>query len=343
VSLSIINPIEHPNWDHLLLTNDQTAFFHTAAWAKVLRDAYGYKPFYLTITENGALAGLIPVMEIKSLLTGKRGVSLPFTDLCEPVAKDGETFTALLKEATAVGRRAGWKHLELRGGKSYLQQEPASAEYLVHTLELNADEAKVEAKLKPTIRRNIRKAQKEGVTARLERSLEAMDTYYRLHCLTRQRHGLPPQPWSFFRKIYDYIISAGKGFVALAGYQNQWIAGAVYVLFRDQAIYKYGASDRSFQHLRPNNLVMWEAIRWCCHNAVRTFSFGRTEPENEGLLQFKRGWGGVESKLIYHRYDLRGHRFIADTSQSHKLNGLFRRMPVPLLRISGRLLYRHMG
>jgi CelD/BcsL family acetyltransferase involved in cellulose biosynthesis len=343
VNFPINNPAEHPDWDDLLLTNDQASFFHTAAWARVLCDAYDYKPLYLTLKENGRLVGLMPVMEIKSLLTGKRGVSLPFTDMCEPLAKDEETFAALLKAVTAVGMRAGWKYLELRGGKSYLRQEPVSAEFLAHTLELNADETKVEAKLKPTIRRNIRKAQKEGVTAKLECSLEAMEAYYRLHCVTRQRHGLPPQPWSFFRKIYDHIIASGHGFVALAGYQNQWIAGAVYVLFRDQAIYKYGASDRNFQHLRPNNLVMWAAIRWCCHNAIRTFSFGRTEPENEGLLQFKRGWGGVENKLTYYRYDLRGHRFVANASQSHKLNSLFRRMPVPLLRMSGHLLYRHMG
>jgi CelD/BcsL family acetyltransferase involved in cellulose biosynthesis len=343
MNLSIINPIEHPNWDHLLLTNDQTTFFHTASWARVLRDVYGYKPLYLTITQNGGLAGLMPVMEIKSLLTGKRGVSLPFTDMCEPVAKDEETFAALFKEAAAVGRRSGWKHLELRGGRSYLPHEPASVEYLVHTLELNADASKVDAKLKPTIRRNIRKAQKEGVTVKLERSQEAMDSYYRLHCVARRRHGLPPQPWSFFRKIYDHIVAAGKGFVALAEYQNQWIAGAVYVLFRDQAIYKYGASDRNSQHLRPNDIVMWEAIRWCCHNAVRTFNFGRTELENEGLLQFKRGWRGVENKLTYYRYDLRGHRFVANTNQSHKLNSLIRRMPVLLLRMSGHLLYRHVG
>jgi len=60
---------------------------------------------------------------------------------------------------------------------------------------------------------------------------------------------------------------------------------------------KYGASEKAYHHLRPNNLIMWEAIKWCAQNGFKTFSLGRTEPENEGLLQFKQGWGTTE-KII---------------------------------------------
>jgi hypothetical protein len=37
--IQIINPCSYPHWDSLLETSDQTTFFHTAAWAKVLREA----------------------------------------------------------------------------------------------------------------------------------------------------------------------------------------------------------------------------------------------------------------------------------------------------------------
>ncbi|RPJ11072.1 MAG: methicillin resistance protein, partial [Deltaproteobacteria bacterium] len=77
MNISILNPIEHPDWDDLLLTADRATFFHTTAWARVLSESYGYKPLYFAAIDNGKLAGLIPVMEIDSWLTGKRGVSLP--------------------------------------------------------------------------------------------------------------------------------------------------------------------------------------------------------------------------------------------------------------------------
>ena len=78
---------------------------------------------------------------------------------------------------------------------------------------------------------------------------------------------------------------------------DQVIAGAVYFLFRDTVIFKYGAFNKHYQILRPNNLVMWETIRWCCTNGFHHFSLGRTDPDNEGLLQFKRGWAVRENKI----------------------------------------------
>ena len=343
MNVTAVNPLQDPAWDSLLETNDRTTFFHTSAWARGLNESYGYAPHYLTVVQGGQLSGLLALMAVESCLTGKRGVSLPFSDECQPVAADQETFDALFNEAIATGRRSGWKYVEIRGGTDFLPNAPPAATHYVHTLELSPDEAGVSRRFKSNIRRNIQKAEKEGVAVAIERSREALAAFYELHCGTRRHHGLPPQPWSFFAKIYEHIVAAGKGFVALAGYRDRWIAGAVYALYRDQAIYKYGASDRAAQHLRPNNLVMWEAIRWCCRNAVRSFSFGRTEPENEGLLQFKRGWGTSESTLTYYRYDLKVNRFVAGTTSAGKLNGLFRRMPVPMLRMAGNLLYRHMG
>jgi hypothetical protein len=39
MNIQIINPTLYPHWDDLLITNPETTFFHTAAWAKVLREA----------------------------------------------------------------------------------------------------------------------------------------------------------------------------------------------------------------------------------------------------------------------------------------------------------------
>lgn len=343
MNLHIINPVDHPDWDSLLPTSGQASFFHTAGWARVLSQTYGYKARYFTITDNGLIVGLMPVMEIKSLLTGKRGVSLPFTDACVPLAEDRETFALLLKESVAFGRQAGWKHLEFRGAKSWMPPGPASSMHLVHALELSADEMEVSARFKPNVRRNIRKSKKEGVKVRLMHSLGAMAAYYRLHCGTRRYHGLPPQPWLFFKKMHEHIIGPGKGFIALAEFQNRWIAGAVFLQHRDQAIYKYGASDIRFQRLRPNNLVMWEALRWCCRNNVRRFSFGRTDPKNEGLRHYKNGWGAVEDRLLYHRLDLRSSCFVGTHGTPKSSSAVFKSLPLPMLRLAGRLLYRHVG
>ncbi|MCJ7500798.1 GNAT family N-acetyltransferase, partial [bacterium] len=107
---------------------------------------------------------------------------------------------------------------------------------------------------------------------------------------------------------------------------------------------KYGASDKKYQNLRANNLLMWEAIRTYSSQGARTFHFGRTEPENTGLLQFKNGWGAVEGRLEYSKYDFKSKTWIPNPgSVSGFHTHLFSRMPLFALNLVGRILYRHMG
>ena len=42
-------------------------------------------------------------------------------------------------------------------------------------------------------------------------------------------------------------------------------------------------------------------IRWACENGYRELDFGRTDLEQDGLREFKRGWGAEESPL-HHTY-----------------------------------------
>jgi len=162
--------------------------------------------------------------------------------------------------------------------------------------------------------------------------------------LTRKMHGLPPQPSSFFRKVYQHIISKGHGFVALASHEGKTVAAAVYFNFGNKSLFKYGASDKRYQHIRPNNLIMWEAIKWYSQKGYTTLCFGRTEPENKGLRQFKAGWGAEERIVNYYKYDLIKEAYIKDSLKVRGFhNKVFTTMPMPLLRITGSLLYKHMG
>ena len=143
--IDIIDPTQFPDWDSLILRHSEASFFHSAAWAMVLQRAYGFRPLYFTIFEGGLLSACLPVMEIDSFLTGRRGVSLPFSDYCEPLASSQEEFQELFTEATEYGKQHGWKSLELRGGGSFLNSHPSSSTYLLHTLDLTGGEKAVYA------------------------------------------------------------------------------------------------------------------------------------------------------------------------------------------------------
>jgi hypothetical protein len=88
---------------------------------------------------------------------------------------------------------------------------------------------------------------------------------------------------------------------------------------------------------------MWKAIEWLAENGFKKFSFGRTEPENNGLLQFKRGWGAKEKKLNYYKYDLKQDSFVSEKPGTKSSYNIFKMMPLPLLKFTGNILYRHVG
>lgn len=328
----------------MLLENEGSSFFYSAGWARVLCESYRYNPLYFALTENNKLMALLPFMEIKSVLTGKRAVSLPFTDHCEPLIAGGSNFHDMFKQAAELGRRSGWKYIELRDAGEFLLDAPLSAFFYSHTLDIAGDENNLFSAFRDSTRRNISKAMKVGVNVSISNSIESLREFCRLNSLTRKKHGLPPQPAVFFRKIFEHVIEKGLGMIALAIHKNISLAGGVFFHFGTSAVYKYGASDEKYLHFRANNLVMWEAIKWYCQNGYRRLSFGRTEPQNSGLRQFKNGWGAREKIIKYYRYDLKSGAF-QGTKQNitgfH--NKIFSLMPHPMLSLAGKLLYRHIG
>jgi hypothetical protein len=215
-SLEIMNPMEIENWDSLALSSENSSIFHSAAWARVLHDSYNYRPLYFAQINENNFEVLIPLMEVASFITGRRGVSLPFTDICEPIINKEMAFENILNPIIRYGKNFGWKHIELRGGYEHQADIKSSSAYFNHILELNGDEKEIFKKFRSSTKRNIKKAVKEGVEVKICYNMEDIREFYRLNCLTRKFHGLPPQPWHFFKNVYRYIVSKQKGFVVQA-------------------------------------------------------------------------------------------------------------------------------
>ena len=118
------------------------------------------------------------------------------------------------------------------------------------------------------------------------------------------------------------------------------IAGAVFLTSGRTVVYKYGASEPAFWHLRPNHLIFWDAIRWSCENGFAAFDFGRSDFENQGLRNFKSGWGAVERPLVYTTVGGKLPR-VERLRRASLLPLLIRKSPLWLCRAIGEATYRH--
>jgi len=342
--IAVVDPAALADWDEKILSIPGCSFFHTSMWSDVLKESYRYRPVYFTEIEKGEIVSVLPVMGVESFLTGKRGVSLPFSDYCEPLVEDRARFNALIESILEFGRKQGWKYFELRGGRRFLNGTDQSGSFVGHEIDLSGGAGDVLATMRDSNRRNIKKAEKEGVRVEITTAPEAIKEFHRLNCMTRKEHGLPPQPQSFFQIFYENVITRGGGFISQAVFEDKIIASNVFILFGKKAIYKYGASDRKFNNLRANNLVMWKAIECCCEIGIENLEMGRTELDHEGLRQFKTGWNAREYEIGYYRYSFAEKKFKKGTfGVSSITQKFFRKLPAPILNAAGSLLYRHAG
>jgi CelD/BcsL family acetyltransferase involved in cellulose biosynthesis len=344
IEVKTLDPLSDSDWDRLVLSHPDCNFFHSAAWARVLGKTYRHKPIYLHFSRQGELVALVPMMEVRSSFTGRRGVCLPFSDFCSPLLFDKAEAGPVLDKLSELGRERNWKYFELRGGQEALPAAAVPAtQFYGHQLPLSGSSEELLARLASPVRRAIRKAEKSGVHVQVTRTRDAILEFYRLHIRTRRRHGLPPQPLSFFLNIYEEIVKAGQGFVVLAKRGSRFLAAAVFFQFGKNSVYKFGASDELFQEFRGSNLVMWEAIRLLLRDGASMLHFGRTSLDNDGLRRFKLGWGTVEEAIEYFQFDIGAQAWKSNGHNgSGFYNNIFRRLPLLLNRFAGAVIYPHL-
>ena len=343
IGIEPLDPLVDDTWDNIVITRDEHSIFHRSAWARVLAQAYEHRPYYLRISVAGVESALVPLMEVKSCLTGRRGVSLPFSDFTGPLWSDATKAPLVYQAVLNFATERGWKHIEVRGGTIPSAGAQAFLTYDTHQLDLRQGIESIERRLDPSVRRAIRKAERSRIEVTVERSLSAMAEFYKLHGRTRRRHGLPPQPFVFFKAIATHLIECGLGEIVLAKLAGVPVAGAVFLRSGGQVIYKFGASDSEHWPLRPNHLVMWNAIQHYTGSGCRELHFGRTSQNDEGLSRFKTSWGCDAIALPYFRRSLRNDKWDSASrprSESHPL--IFGHLPICLNRLAGRLIYPHL-
>jgi hypothetical protein len=159
--IKIIDPLQYPNWDSLLLSSTGYSFFHSLGWARVLCESYRFKPLYFIQLSQDRLSALLPLMEAHTFLLGRKGISLPFSDHCFPIASNGSHLDRIVREAISYGKQARWKYVEFRGDNAQTEHAPPYSSYYHHTLNLSRDQEDMMSKFRANTRRNRRQAIKK--------------------------------------------------------------------------------------------------------------------------------------------------------------------------------------
>jgi hypothetical protein len=349
IELYQIDPVSDPRWSEFLEKHPCASVFHTPGWLEALRRTYDYEPIAYTSSRPGEeIRNGLVFCRVNSWLTGRRLVSLPFADHCEPLFDSAEELDLFVERLQADLKAQTWKYLEVRpingsfhrsGGLPGVR--PAKR-YHLHVIDLRPDLHQIRQGFhKDSVIRRIRRAERAGLIERSGRSEALLKDFYSLLVLTRARHTLPPQPYVWFRNLIDCLGDALE--IRLAYKDKMPVAAVLTLRFKDVALYKYGCSDTEYKNLGAMPLLLWRAIEHAKSTGAQEFSLGRSDEDNPGLITFKNHWTQHSTSLVYWRDPGPATLKSSEDWRVSMVKRVFAVMPKRLLAATGRLIYRHIG
>lgn len=310
---------------------------------------YRYKPVVFTTSPlNGELHNGLVFCYVRSWLTGGRMVSLPFSDHCEPLFDTEAELEFVAKYLQANVRHRDWKYIELRPTNHNFRQNGAetgfrpSQEFWLHRVNLRPSLEQLFRGLhKDSAQRRIRRAERAGLTYERGRSLKLLNNFYRLLVLTRSRHRLPPQPYTWFRNLVDCMNENLE--IRLAYLSENPIAATLTLRFRDTVYYKYSCSDAQFKNIGAIPFLIWKTIEESKMAGATEFDLGRSETDNKALIAFKNHWAQEPIPLVYWRFPYMAAPGIRENWKLNAVRRVSAYAPDWLLTATGRLIYPHIG
>lgn len=346
-----IDPLQDARWDYFVSRHPRASLFHSSPWLKALRKTYGYETVaYTTSPPHESIENAMVFCKVESWLTGRRLVSLSFSDHCDPLVdceSDREVLTAALEDEA---EREQWDYVEVRPLQYFeftTQLRRTTVSYSYHKLDLRpALDVLFDNLHKSSIQRKIRRAEREGLIHREGSTNEFLDHFYDLFTLTRERHKVPPQPKVWFANLMGYFGEALK--IRLAFKDNRPVAGIMTIAYKDTLAYKYGGCDSGFNNLGCMHLLLWRAIRDAKAGGLRFLDFGRTDADQQSLITFKNRWGASHSVLTYSRYGVSEsstHFFDLSTAKwkARTAKYVLSHLPSRVFSKIGQMLYGHAG
>jgi hypothetical protein len=342
------DPLHDERWVKFLLRHPESSVFHSVAWLSALQATYGYEPIVFTTTAPDApeLLNGVVFCRVKSWLTGNRLVSLPFSDHCEPLARDKDLH-AIVGAVHSRRQSDHCKYIELRPLSAepvaeYSRTLGVSESFKFHSIDLRPDLGQIYRKFHDScVRRKIKRAERENLTLESGNSSALLDKFRHLLLLTRRRHKLPPQPADWFNNLARCF--GDNLTVHVVSKDGSAAASILTLTYKDTAMYKYGCSDATFHNLGGMPFLFWKTIERSKKMGLIKFDLGRSSPEDAGLVAFKGHLGAESSELRYYRDPAPPEKNHSLQQQTNWARRALAHMPELVLVGAGNLLYRHLG
>lgn len=156
---------------------------------------------------------------------------------------------------------------------------------VIRSLDLSLDEMWMDFKQK--VRKNVKKANSFDLKCIIENNDEHIKDFLRIYYSTMERTDAKDEYFfseKFFKQInkmndnlmYFYVLYEGK------------IISAELVIYGSKNAYSYlGGTDKEYFHMRPNDYLKYEIVKWAKEKGLDNFVLGGGYGADDGIYQYK--------------------------------------------------------
>ena len=340
MKVSIFTKTDAGAWSDYVDSRPAATFYHRLEWKGVMEQCFGHPTFYLMAKDGDSVAGILPLVFIKSRLFGSMLCSMPFLNFGGVVADRPDVERELLEKASSLVEELEADYLELRHLKRSEMKLPERLHKVSMTVELQEDPELLWNGFKSKHRRNIRKALKSGMEYRQGRQ-ELLDDFYDVLSRGWRTLGTPIYAKSFFRDVLDTFGDAVE--ISMVTYQGRPIATAFDGFHGGTVEGMWAYALRDYSRLEPNYFLYWKLIERACRRGLRVYHLGRSTAGSTAEF-FKSKWN-ADSRQLHWEYVLGRAKELPYLDVSNPKYQLamaaWRRMPLKMTHWIGPALSRN--
>ncbi len=301
----VVRQLDPAAWRRYVDHHPQGNIFHTPEMFEVFQRAQDFRPtLWAAIDqEDQVQALLLPVqVTVSPLLRTLTTRAISYGSILHMPTAEGRQALSQLLDAYVRENRRQCLFTELRNVADLENEQPLLQErgfsyepHLNYLIDLTPSTEEVFLRIGPRTRKNLKRGLNKGeVLIREATRTDEVRTAYSLLSETYRAARVPLADYSLFEAAFETLRPRGMFRCMLAYVGTQAAAASIDLPYKDVIYGWYAGMDRAFSKFVPNDLLMWDVLKWGSENGYRLYDFGGAgRPDEEyGVRDFKAKFGG---------------------------------------------------
>jgi FemAB-related protein (PEP-CTERM system-associated) len=340
IEYQLLETSQEEAWDNYVITNNAPIYL-LLKWRDLIESVFRHKTYYCTATSGGKIVGILPLVNVKSLLFGNYLVSMPFFNYGGVFADSSHIFNGLLDYSKHLTNTLGSQYCEIRMSSPIHRQYQLEFDHIrtdkvSFILDLPSNPEDLWKSIGSKRRAQIKRPIREGASFKMG-GLELLDDFYEVFATNMRDLGTPVYNKNFFYSILKMFPNSAQ--IAIV-YLDKVPVGAAFLISHNKVMeIPWASTIRRYNKFGTNMYLYWNVLNQAILQGNLKFDFGRST-KDANTVRFKRQWGPNQVQLYWfyqfnERADTDAYKLSKENSKYSMMIKLWQKMPLFLTKMIG--------